>query len=289
MAATSSFRQFSQAFHARPIGRMLYDIVNYLDENRGEISFQDIKRILDIDIEGNKDLLESLSDNVKINFILHDKKLSYKPMFAAKTLEDIHFIVQTHPDGLYLSDVADSCKDAWKHIAELVHHQYLFAIVSRDSIENPLPVFPSLPPASPSGSFTPLNLLRIPVEDKFQMKTSSQFVPPTLGLTQKSSYIETSSVILFPNELRIDFTIPDDIKELWKQSHPSSFSDLISTLGKQGITSLSDPTKRTISKQTGKKGKKGSTKARSKRFPKITNVHLIPDPALFFSGKLTSF
>ncbi|KYQ99775.1 transcription initiation factor IIE2 [Tieghemostelium lacteum] len=112
--------------------RMLFDVVNYLRDIEGEkVTPQNINANININIIGNQAIIDSLRANPKV-ICHHDGSYSYKPTYAVKNPREILELLSNNPNGIIVSELAESYGDVEKDVKKLKEQKELFSLKGAD-------------------------------------------------------------------------------------------------------------------------------------------------------------
>eukprot|EP01132_Coremiostelium_polycephalum_P002353 gene2353-2903_t len=113
--------------------RIIYDVVNYLKTLEGvPASLEEIKHSTGHEIEGHYELIEKLKTNPKV--VSHDNNYySFKPLYNVKNQKDILELLSSHPNGILVSDLAESYTNASADVKKLKESKEIFAMKNTDS------------------------------------------------------------------------------------------------------------------------------------------------------------
>jgi len=116
---------------ARSVLALNHDVVKYLRELEKEVSAEQIKAALNIDVLGNEPLMEQLRQNPKISF--EDGVFSYKSKYPVRSREEVLALVRKNPDGIEMRDLIDSYKGVDADVKALALDRQIYLIRNNDT------------------------------------------------------------------------------------------------------------------------------------------------------------
>jgi len=133
--------------------RVVFDILVYLRALEGKpATLTEIMISSGHVVEGNLELIDALKNNPKVEYV--DNCFFFKPVYNVKNSKEILELLAQHPNGLLVSDLAESYTKAQSDIKALKEAKEIYSIKSS---EGPTEVI-------------------FPNEEKYRMKISQELV-----------------------------------------------------------------------------------------------------------------
>lgn len=232
------------------VSHFIYELVCFLEKNRGPYTFNEINSKFKLDIFSKEDFIESIVMNPKIEVLLDKNSVQYKPKYLGiLTKEDTLQEIEKNPNGISMDGLIDSCPQSWLFINELKDDKKIFYLINENSRlrgTKEILTFPSLPPTTSTSSCT-----------------------PSAGL---------ESIILFPNNTD-DINVSSELQILWKQFSTPDIGKISEELKRnKQISYYHNEFTLLPHSQVGKKKKKKSI--RMVKLRNITNKHMQDDSVM---------
>ncbi|VAH55460.1 unnamed protein product [Triticum turgidum subsp. durum] len=91
------------------VGSQLKKVIHLLETTREALTAHQINQQIYVDIDGNKDVAESLRNNAKVRF--DGRRYSYKPTHDVTAKGELLTLIKSLPAGLLVSEVKDAYPD----------------------------------------------------------------------------------------------------------------------------------------------------------------------------------
>ncbi|KAH7445915.1 hypothetical protein KP509_01G028400 [Ceratopteris richardii] len=114
-----------------PVGAQIKRVIDVLFERRQALTPQEIEEICFVDVENNKDVFDSLKNNVKVHF--DGQRFSYKSKHDLKNKQDLLVLIRKVPEGIPTGDLKDSYPAVLKDLQELKASGQVWLIMNNDS------------------------------------------------------------------------------------------------------------------------------------------------------------
>lgn len=114
-----------------PIGAQIKRVIDILLETRRALTPQEIEERCFVDVTNNKDVLDSLKNNVKVFF--DGQRFSYKSKHDLKSKQDLLVLIRKVPEGIPTGDLKDSYAGILKDLQDLKASGQVWLILNNDS------------------------------------------------------------------------------------------------------------------------------------------------------------
>eukprot|EP00250_Pteridium_aquilinum_P018276 c24017_g1_i1 orf=491-1348(-) len=114
-----------------PVGAQIKRVIDILLETRQALTPKEIEEICFVDVTKNKDVFDSLKNNVKVLF--DGQRFSYKSKHDLKNKHDLLVLIRKVPEGIPTGDLKDSYSGILKDLQELKASGQVWLILNNDS------------------------------------------------------------------------------------------------------------------------------------------------------------
>ncbi|KAI5063757.1 hypothetical protein GOP47_0022304 [Adiantum capillus-veneris] len=114
-----------------PVGAQIKRVIDVLLERRQALTPKEIEEVCFVDVTNNKDVFDSLKNNVKVSF--DGQRFSYKSKHDLKTKQDLLVLIRKVPEGIPTGDLKDSYPGVLKDLQELKASGQVWLILNNDS------------------------------------------------------------------------------------------------------------------------------------------------------------
>ncbi|MCO5553407.1 hypothetical protein L7F22_006928 [Adiantum nelumboides] len=114
-----------------PVGAQIKRVIDVLLERRQALTPKQIEDICFVDVTNNKDVFDSLKNNVKVSF--DGERFSYKSKHDLKSKQDLLVLIRKVPEGIPTGDLKDSYPAVLKDLQELKASGQVWLILNNDS------------------------------------------------------------------------------------------------------------------------------------------------------------
>lgn len=117
-----------------PVGAQIKRVIDLLLETRQALTPEKIEEMCFVDVKKNKDVFDSLKNNVKVSF--DGQRFSYKSKHDLKTKQDLLVLIRKVPEGVPTGDLKDSYPGILKDLQELKASGQVWLLMNSDSQED---------------------------------------------------------------------------------------------------------------------------------------------------------
>lgn len=268
--------------------RILYNIVNYLDEHRETFFFNTLMNTLNIDQSMYNEVKENIKDNPKINYDATSNTISYHPKYHISKENDVEDVILLNP-GVSLADLAESSPIAWDAASSLIEQNKAYYIYAFGERRDPPPKeFPSSSWIVPSESFQRLSVAYITAPASAvppSTKRSSSFASSSSSSSStESKPFPLSLVMIYPNDCPEIKPAEEEFLNLWNEAKIKSSFDIQKELTQADMRPLSSTSNASFVKIKAK----AKAKKRAARRTSHKVISLLEDDGLSVSSWLTS-
>lgn len=117
-----------------PVGAQIKRVIDLLLETRQALLPDEINEMCFVDVKKNKDVFDSLKNNVKVSFDGH--RFAYKSKHDLKNKQDLLVLIRKVPEGISNGDLKDAYVGILKDLQDLKASGQVWLLMNSDSQED---------------------------------------------------------------------------------------------------------------------------------------------------------
>ncbi|GKU95298.1 hypothetical protein SLEP1_g8675 [Rubroshorea leprosula] len=114
-----------------PVGRQMKRVLDLLLQTRQALTAEQINEACFVDVNGNKDVFQSLRNNPKVHY--DGKCFSYKAMYDVKSKSELLALIRKFTEGIDVSDLKDSYPNVMENLQALKAGGQIWLLSNLDS------------------------------------------------------------------------------------------------------------------------------------------------------------